>query len=80
MIRQRYLAVPASSRVLFERRPRVTGHDKRACADFGKLLVRFAKAYRRALEAFKRGVPTTFPFGTLQMAQRYNVPCATAPP
>lgn len=81
VLRQHYLAVPTSSRVLFERRPRLTGHDKEACARFAKVLTRFTAAYRHALTRFKAGArTTTFPYGTLQMARRYNLRCATAPP
>jgi putative transposase len=80
VVSQSYLAVPASSRVLFDRQPRVTGRDRGACAAVLGKLDRFVAAYRRALADFHGGGWPTFPYGTLQMARRYGVKCATAPP
>jgi putative transposase len=80
VVTQHYLATPRSPRALFQRRPRVTGNDPSACAKAIAKLERFVAAYRAALEAFKGGGWPTFPYGTLQMAERYGVKCATAPP
>jgi hypothetical protein len=80
VVTQHYLATPSSPRALFQRRPRVTGTDRSACAKALEKLDRFVAAYRTALEAFKNGERPVFPHGTLQMAQRYQVKCATAPP
>jgi putative transposase len=80
VVTQHYLATPNTSHPLFNRRPRVTGRDPSACAKLLAKLERFVKAYRVALKAFRGGGWPTFPYGTLQMAERYDVACAKAPP
>jgi hypothetical protein len=80
VVTRHYLATPKTPRVFFERSPRVTGHDSSACAKVLEKLERFVAAYRRALAAFRGGGWPTFPFGTLQMAQRYHVDCEKRPP
>ena len=80
VVTRHYLATPKTPRVLFQRRPRVTGHDPSACAKVLEKLERFVAAYREALDAFCGGGWPTFPYGTLQMAQRYHVDCAKVPP
>ena len=81
VVTQHYTATPRTSRVLFERRPRVTGSDRAACARVLATLDRFVAAYRCALASFQRGASwPTLPYGTLQLARRYGVRCATAPP
>jgi putative transposase len=81
VIAQHYLTVAATSRVLFERQPRVAGRDRGACAAMIATVQRFVRAYRQALAAFTAGDrAVTFPYGTLQIARRYDLACATAPP
>jgi REP element-mobilizing transposase RayT len=80
VVARHFRDVPTTSRVLFQRKPRVTGTDASACARVLATIDRFVKAYRAALEDFKAGKWPTFPHGTLQMVDRFNVPCATAPP
>ena len=56
------------------------GHDQvRRDAELGRIL-RFEREHRAAMSAFVAGQDPEFPYGTLQMAQRYGVRCATAPP
>lgn len=80
VITRRYLEVPSTPREHFGLRPRVTGEDAGACHRMLERLEIFTRAYRVALDAFKNGARPTFPYGTLQVAQRYGLTCATAPP
>ncbi len=86
---EHFLSIPSSPRALFKRRPRVTGTDPVECAALRTIIRRFERTYRRAVEALKSAhskeegkdseLPE-FPHGTLQIARRYGICCAMAPP
>ncbi len=80
VVSQSYRATATSRRALFQTRPRVAGTDPAACRAFAEKIEAFERAYADARERFRDDKTVEFPFGTLQMLRRYDVPCATAPP
>jgi putative transposase len=81
VLKQHWNSAPKSHAPRFRREPHVACRDQRLRVSALLQLVAFREAYRDALRRFQEGRRgTLFPFGTLQMRQRFRVRCATAPP
>ena len=72
------LDAPATPRPLGNLNPALAGGgDAEALSKAKAALKSFRRAYREAWQAFKAGLSTVFPGGTLLMRTRFGQPCAT---
>jgi len=76
-----YLDTPQCPRVLFGRKPRVSGTDVGRRVDKLKAILNFEATYRRARDAWLAGdLRAVFPLGTWLMRVRFGVRCVTGLP
>jgi putative transposase len=76
-----YLDIASSSRVLFQRQPRVSGRDPERVAEALARHSKFIAQHDHASRCFRDGEHNVeFPHGTWLMRVRFHVRCAAGPP
>lgn len=80
-LKHSYLDIASSPRVLFQRQPRVSGHDPERVSEALARHSTFIAQHGRASRRFRAGEhEVEFPHGTWLMRVRFDVNCAAGPP